>query len=278
MAKGIIIEEGILRQLYEVERKSVKEMSQILGIEVTTVRRKLHRAGIPVRSMAEEKRKYKINQSYFEVIDTKEKAYILGFLCADGYLATTRNTPDNPDCFGFGIHERDADFLSFFKEEIGSEHKIRNIGKECKELRITNIKMTKDLVKLGLTTKKTLTIDIGEIAKRAKLEGALLSSFILGYFDGDGGIYKCLGANKKTYQYSMSITGTRETCDFLYDYFNQIGFMTKRHKNRETNNYTYVISGRNLVCQCLDKLYDDKPKFTLERKYLKYLEAKSPAT
>jgi hypothetical protein len=37
-------------------------------------------------SMRHTKQKYKINEDFFQEIDTEEKAYWLGFLYADGYI------------------------------------------------------------------------------------------------------------------------------------------------------------------------------------------------
>ena len=36
------------------------------------------------------KRKYSLNEKYFDSINTEDKAYILGFICADGYIAKDR--------------------------------------------------------------------------------------------------------------------------------------------------------------------------------------------
>lgn len=147
-----------------------------------------------------------------------------------------------------------------------------------KEFIVYSAKLSTALFNIGVTNNKSLTLDIGEVIKKAKISDELIPYFLLGYFDGDGGIYKCLGSNKKTYQYSMSVTGTKETCDYFYNFFEQKGFMTKRNKESKSNNYTYVISGKNLTRQCLDKLYSTNYKHSLKRKRDKYLELKSPAT
>jgi hypothetical protein len=52
-----------------------------------TIRRILKENGVKIRPSTENKRKYKINQDFFETIDTEEKAYFLGLLYADGSLS-----------------------------------------------------------------------------------------------------------------------------------------------------------------------------------------------
>ena len=51
-----------------------------------------NKLGLPIRSNKENSRKYYINHNYFEIINTEEKAYWLGFIYADGYVQSNRNT------------------------------------------------------------------------------------------------------------------------------------------------------------------------------------------
>lgn len=55
-----------------------------IGKSSSSVRRELRKNGINIRPATENKRKTKINENYFEIIDTKHKAYFLGLLYADG--------------------------------------------------------------------------------------------------------------------------------------------------------------------------------------------------
>jgi len=44
------------------------------------------------KSVSQAQRKYSLNENYFDEIDTSNKAYILGFLYADGYNNRINNT------------------------------------------------------------------------------------------------------------------------------------------------------------------------------------------
>ena len=55
-------------------------------INPSTVLKYVVKYGI-ARSLSDAKRKYTLNQKFFEEIDSKEKAYWLGFLYADGYIS-----------------------------------------------------------------------------------------------------------------------------------------------------------------------------------------------
>lgn len=137
---------------------------------------------------------------------------------------------------------------------------------------IQNEKIVKTLNNYGITKNKSLIIDIGDVIKKSNMKEELIPAFLLGYFDGDGGIYK--NVSPKGYiQYSCSITGTFETCTYYKTYFDNIGFYTKRHKDNK-NNYTYQIGGRNMVRQGLSNIYSVKDNLTFffKRKYSLYCE------
>ena len=51
----------------------------------------MRRNGYKAKSQSELQRKYNIDETFFDVIDTEEKAYFLGLLYADGCNATNRN-------------------------------------------------------------------------------------------------------------------------------------------------------------------------------------------
>jgi hypothetical protein len=119
---------------------------------------------------------------YFETINTKEKAYWLGFLYADGYLVEHPNRAE----IRLKLKIRDEDTINKFcdtlqlnkdkKEYIvdEGEHRQAMIRFGCK-------KMSDDLITHGLTFRKSKTIQFPNLP-RTSLELA----FLLGYYDGDG--------------------------------------------------------------------------------------------
>lgn len=62
-------------------------------------------------------RKYKINKNYFVKIDSEDKAYILGFIAADGYN-------NEKDRVSIGIHRKDIEILNYIKNKIKVENPI----------------------------------------------------------------------------------------------------------------------------------------------------------
>lgn len=252
-----------LYNLYILEKKSTKEIADICGITKDVVLNYLHRYNIPLRDNSHARQYYNIDENYFNKIDTLNKSYILGFICADGWITNTNR-------FGVVVKKDDKEVIFFIKKELQSEHpifyteKTNSIG-----ISITNKQLVNDLKKIGIVPNKSLILDISKIIQNAKLNNEQIKAFLLGYFDGDGGFTKSKPTKKyPTIQFSSNITGTYETCNYYFNYFKKVGFFTKRH-NDEKNNYTYRIGGRNLIKTSFEKLYEikDDIDFFFKRKY-----------
>jgi hypothetical protein len=121
----------------------------------------------------------KIN--YFKTINTKEKAYWLGFLAADAYITNTR--------LSLQLGEKDRNLLYKFVEIIGAnkekitEYENKNYQSPSKRIifELFNKKFVTNLTNLGFKSPKSYNLNFPNF----KNEG-LDMAFVLGYFDGDG--------------------------------------------------------------------------------------------
>ena len=129
------------------------------------------------------------NINYFEKIDTYAKAYILGFIAADGCISKDKDK--NLYSLNIHINPKDESIIYFMKSEIEFETKIQHssyldkrTNKEYPHTTISlgNQKLCNDLIKLGISERKTLTLEniLINIPKKYR------KACILGYFDGDG--------------------------------------------------------------------------------------------
>lgn len=150
--------------------------------------------------------RYKFKTDFFEKWSPK-MAYVLGFLYADGDIEDVRKSSRTQYTT---FSSNDKEILESIKVAIGSEHNInyrasRKMvnpnGKiyessESYRLRIGSKKMFNDLLRLGLTPRKSLTIKFpGNIPDNC------FSHFIRGYFDGDG----CVTIKKGRGKYGQPI-------------------------------------------------------------------------
>lgn len=111
---------------------------------------------------------------YFDKIDSEEKAYILGFIAADGYI-DTRNRSLN-----ITLSNKDRCMLETIAEALDFTGNIREELRNRITISFCSKAMVKDLSKYGVVQNKTSTVFIPDIPEE------LIRHFLRGYFDGDG--------------------------------------------------------------------------------------------
>ena len=161
-------------------------------------------------------KKYTLNQRYFSKW-SKNMAYILGFIYADGNMAK--------DKFRISIASKDLELLEQINLEIGSDRPIKlecNKNGQWWKLTIDNKYIYEDLKLLGLVPNKSFTCKVPHIPEEFKYD------FIRGYFDGDGCIYiKNVNTNTPT----ASIDIATASKDFKDDLLKMLSDITDdKHK------------------------------------------------
>ncbi len=150
----------------------------------------LKRRNIPMRTPSQSKQEYKINENFFDIIDTEEKAYWLGFICADGYLNFKRNS------LSIGLSKKDKNQLNKLRLSLDSNHPINEYTytySDFVRLYIGNVHIINSLKKY-INSNKTFSLLFPNLQKN------LEQHFIRGYFDGDG----CVTGNRKNPQFSLT--------------------------------------------------------------------------
>mgnify|MGYP000177523872 CR=1 FL=1 len=125
-------------------------------------------------------RKYNLNEKFFEVIDTEEKAYWLGFLYADGCITSK--------CVKIELQANDKEHINKFLTAIEAYDKKLRYRKDVNSYQayVNSVKMVNDLQRLGCTAKKTFTLRFPTVNQVPK---KMQHHFMRGYFDGDGCVY-----------------------------------------------------------------------------------------
>ena len=200
---------------------------------------------------------YTLNEHYFDIIDTNNKAYILGLLYADGCNMGKYITLSLKSC--------DKDILESINNELSSNRPLRLLSYSQKnnnwsdqyELTITNKYMAMQLSKLGMVKNKSLILTFPEW-----MDDKFVPSFLRGYMDGDGTVGK--------YECRISFISTEQFCEKTAEFLNKkLGVhcgVYKCNKNSTTSTRIMQIAGRNQVKRFLDYIYEDAELF-LERKY-----------
>ena len=124
---------------------------------------------------------HQFNHNYFKTIDTEEKAYILGFLYADGYNSDKQVV--------IAQLEQDVDILEKINKALDADNQIKRKlqstnNKTVCQLCYSSIDMCTDLTNLGCFRNKSLACTFPTF-----LDKSLIRHFIRGYFDGDGCVW-----------------------------------------------------------------------------------------
>lgn len=124
-------------------------------------------------------RKKYYNENYFEKIDSEDKAYFLGFICADGSLVN--DVIKYRYQLAIKIHTKDEHILEELLKHINGEMKIWHHGqRDMSEIKFSGKKIVDNLENKGVYPQKTFSI------RYPKIDEHLERHFLRGYFDGDG--------------------------------------------------------------------------------------------
>lgn len=261
-------EKNELFRMFETGNYSGNQLSKYFPISQVAINALLRRNGYNAKSASELKRKYPINENFFDKIDTEEKAYILGLLYADGWNQTERNV------VGIGLKESDKEILdkitsiiqptkplSYLDTSTQKKTKGFENSKNQYRLIIANKHISQRLVELGCGKAKThnLTFPTEE-----QVPSCLIRHFVRGYFDGDGSVSK--GKISK-----VDIIGTTAFLEPLQDIlFNELSLnktlLNQRHKEQDNTIRSLQISGNKQCIKFRDWLYEDSAIY-LERKF-----------
>lgn len=186
-----------------------------------------------------------LNENFFEVIDTEEKAYWLGFLLADGSIRKDGNS------INIGLSIRDYDHLHRFKRSLNLNAEIKEYKSHVKaldkyypscRLSFTSEKIKNDLAKCNVLPQKS-----GCEKAFKDLPPELFRHYLRGFFDGDGSICEYDREEQSRCQNSrwlMEIVSSQELMQYFFDELTKRGF--KIHSPQKcSNSFIYCIRTSN---------------------------------
>ncbi len=205
-------------------------------------------------------RKYNLDETFFEKIDSEEKAYWLGFFAGDGAI-----TEGNK--IGLSLSLKDKEHLQKFKEAVkwtGKDYFHSNTN--ALEVYFNSLKMVNDLAIYFITPRKTYTVKFPKIPK------LLERHFIRGVFDADGCINKTIRINRGKsgqiyicYGGEFNIEGNEEFVSEIQKRLMELGLShnSLNYPGKRINRVRY--GGINQLRKIYNYLYENATIF-LERK------------
>lgn len=214
---------------------------------------------------------YQVDETFFQEINTEEKAYILGFICADGHI--------DGDAYRLviAIQERDSELLYKIRECMHSTHPIKHNILKTNPYKNSNNKTLKlcslsingknlitPLVEMNLAGKKTYTLNDSIMEY---VPAHLWKHFLRGYLDGDGNITwgKRYSSGNK---YFIQVCGNKDFLEGSFQkHFNSSCSLYKDKYSKQC--YTWRLASKAEVLLALNEMYGDAHIY-LERKYKIY--------
>jgi hypothetical protein len=167
----VTIDAQALRRMYVDEALTTQESATRLGCGASTVRRRLHRLGIPVRGRGPHTG-LRIGSPAW----SREIAWIVGLITTDGNLSKMGH--------GVTITSKDIDLLECARRCLALSNRVGwssgGLGGGTYRLQWRSLVFYDWLVSIGLTPRKSLTI--GPLA----VPDAYFPDFFRGCIDGDG--------------------------------------------------------------------------------------------
>jgi tRNA1(Val) A37 N6-methylase TrmN6 len=239
-------------------------LAKELSIHSTTVLRILKRNNIDIRSDSESKRKYPLDESILDHIDSEIKAYFLGLLWSDGNISKKGND------ISIRLISKDKEILQQLSMFFYGQDRIMiatdGNNREIATFRMSSQKLKQRLGELGCHPNKTFTnkYPVG-------LDPSLDRHFIRGVIDGDGSVLD--------YDYPViTITGTDELlCEISEKIEKELNFKPYKSKKLE-----YRKNDKNILhleyhgfkkFKALGEWIYNESIIKIHRKYDNYLRA-----
>lgn len=266
MNQTVFLKDGVLD--YYNECKSAKQTASFFGYKYATLYSLLKREGIDTaldrNALRKKRTSTTINEDYFEIIDSANKAYIFGLILSDGHLLKQRKQ--------LRIKLTDIDLLEEVKKELNYNkpllvnHTVSVTHKQAKTLIICNTKIYDDLLRLGMQQNKTFTLKFPSIPNH------LMADFIRGFFDGNGSAY-FKKAGKLLFP-NLSICSTVEFLTDLQVILKRYGVNSHLYHDLNVDERITTLMIRDIQSgiNFFNLLYSDTGgKIFLNRKFLKFI-------
>lgn len=227
---------------------------------------------------------YQMNENYFSEINTHEKAYILGFIYADGCVKCSKEE------YSLEIAQKieRKDILEHIINALNSNIPIKEYIPGIVQINFCSKQIANDLIKLGAVPNKSLIL---EFPTEKQVPKEYLSSFVLGCFDGDGCVWN--GKRKKmwvknekkpgemreriVHNVKFTYTGNVQFVEALQNLLIKEGIVSKKtklnfSKAKNPNNNTcdkvctMEYSGRKQMKKLYEYMYSKSPIWCNEKK------------
>lgn len=253
--------------------KTSKELAEMFHAPRGTITKLWHDNGL----IGKDRHIYPFTYNYFENINSKDKAYFLGWLASDGNVFKRKNEGQAQATIKISLDSKDYLILETLKKYIDSEKPLSYIDRTTPKglyrqsviLELVSDKMMEDLKKYNIVPYKSYEY------KMVNLGNEFMSHWFRGYFDGDGTIFYKSNKITQPSEYVVGITGFVHNLQLMKDYLEKNGIKssitidqrkTKLYKNMNLEFGTLRFLSIEEKYKFLKYIYTDIDDLYLHRK------------
>ena len=270
-AKKIGYKNTYTGQLSQTDKEAIvnaynEKTSEELAKEYGVSRGMITKVWYDNKLAGKDRHKYPFDYDYFSNINSKDKAYFLGLIAADGCVSKKDKIYSTKITLQYG----DKCILETFSRCVNSFKPLivrANEKNKYATLDLVSQRMFDDLSQYGIVPRKTLGFDMPFLGKE------YMSHFFRGYFDGDGSI----SIDRKEYHlpssYNIIISGyehnLRRMQDYLLEKENIHSIITLDKRNYELPFGSLVFINIKEKYNFLKYIYKDCEDLYIPRKKYK---------
>lgn len=241
--------------------ETYRSIGKILNLHHNTIYYYVHKYGLDEHTRFYSQKQHS-NSNYFEIIDTKEKAYLLGFILADGSICD--------DYLDIAVSTSDRVVVDFIAKTLSS--KVTESTKLDKSKRIfPKVRTCLRVPHLNKHVGGNKKEDRHYPRVRKELEQYLLR----GFFDADGclswGYRKDRGVEHKRMWCFIDFANHLKCLSGVQKLlFNTLSIPTIVRPRNDGRMYNLRFDSKRNVLKFLHYIYEDEEFMILDRKYNKY--------
>lgn len=224
---------------------SDKEIASKVGVSREAIWEWRERRSLPPNYISKE-----VDEKIFRRIDSKEKAYVVGFWIGDGFARSDSG-------YAIGFRQDDRSILEEIRSLLNSQHSIYS-RKDGYDLHI----YSKELFEaLSSNFDQPITERITQLPK---VEGDLESHLIRGLFDADG----CISLDKKDTcsQVEFSISGVENLLEEVREILESELGLSGVSVSKGDCTYQLKYAGNNQTPKIMQYLYENASLFINSKK------------
>ena len=222
MARKILTEQLKLqvKEDYLTNKQTLTELAIKYNLSYPTISKIL--SGVPKYSKATLFNP-DLNETYFDNIDSEEKAYFIGLLIADGNIYRSSDGSNRQDSISLTLLKEDKYVIEILKSRLKVNTTLVDDNRRSKKavtLAIRSNKLSEALAKYGVVPNKTFKTFL------PKINSIYMKDLIRGILDGDGSIRAKQTTKNNRFSKYLTICGNHLLIQNIVDYLN-INFKLK---------------------------------------------------